>query len=774
MATIVGTSGDDTLNGTAASDFISGADVLDGGAGSDALDGDGGDDVLVGGPGNDSLDGADGGDSLDGGDGNDTLAGGGATDTGADALSGGDGDDVLRQTRGADTLDGGAGFDRLEFGNTGIAYGGATGVVVNLATHVSDLNSSAAGANARLISIESVFGTAGNDVLRGGDVAHAADLLGSGTTENFRPSGGNDIVIGATGNGFLTRVDYANSTSAITVDLGTGTASDGFGGTDTLVRIDVVYGGSGNDVLNGGGRERLASGAFLEQFRGNAGNDSIDGVGTDSVLGAAGADRVNYGSSPAAVMVNLGATAYAAGEDVVAGGTARDGFGFIDTLRDIDQVSGSGFDDTLVGEADDHRLIGDAGNDTLVGRADGVEASYQSAGSVVVANLGAGTASDGQGGTDTLVGITDLRGSALADTLTGDDADNRISGEGGADAIDGGAGVDFAGYGSTPLANGGIDAFIENGAGQVDDGMGSIDTLINIEGLLGTFSSDALSGGEGDQWFGGLGGNDTIDGGAGSDWVQYTDSPAGVVVDLGTGTASDGWGGVWELGGTDTLISIENAQGSDFGDRLVGSAGGNRLRGDAGDDTLDGGAGIDTGVYGGARADYTVTRTPSGMTVEDGAGSDGIDTLANIERLQFSDTSLAFDMGVSESGGKTALLLGACLGKNGPGNMPLAGALLDYFDAGRTLLDATTLLVDAGVVAQLAGGADDRHFVDWVWRNLTETQPDAETEATLMSFIGSGLLTQATLLATAAELSINQDHIGLIGLQQDGMAFLDL
>jgi Ca2+-binding RTX toxin-like protein len=535
---------------------------------------------------------------LEGGAGNDTLVGSGMSDdslaVGAvdDTLLGGTGDDELRQTRGADHLDGGAGSDRLVFTNpngtstTGVTYGGilGVGVDVNLAKGTSDYDTNdAENPDGTLVSIENVTGTIGNDNFEGGDLTHAPDLLGNGTTESFRPLGGDDTITGASRIGFATRVDYSTNTSlqAVSVNLGTGTAFDGRGGTDTLVRVDQVFGGLGDDTLLGGGQERSASGGFFELFRGNSGNDTIDGAGTDTVVGAAGADRVNYGNSQAAVIVNLMT------------GTASDGFGFTDTLRNIDQVEGSDFRDTLVGGATNHRLIGGAGDDSLVGGTSGVEASYQNATVAVVANLATGTASDGQGGTDTLLNIDDLRGSDFNDTLIGNAASNRLSGEPGADTIDGGDGIDYASYSGVPLANGGINAFIENGTGSVNDGFGSTDTLSNIEGFIGTHSGDTLTGGLGDQWFIGRGGSDSIDGGAGSDGVSYIDDPAGVTVDLGTGSADDGWGGVWALGGTDTLTSIENVQGSNFNDTLTGNDGDNVINGRSGDDTIDGGAGID-------------------------------------------------------------------------------------------------------------------------------------------------------------------------------------
>jgi hypothetical protein len=67
MATINGTSGNDTLNGTASSD------VVDGLAGNDKLSGLAGVDTLIGGLGNDTLIGGAGGDTLMGDEGIDTA-----------------------------------------------------------------------------------------------------------------------------------------------------------------------------------------------------------------------------------------------------------------------------------------------------------------------------------------------------------------------------------------------------------------------------------------------------------------------------------------------------------------------------------------------------------------------------------------------------------------------------------------------------------------------------------------------------------------------------
>ena len=104
------------------------------------------------------------------------------------------------------------------------------------------------------------------------------------------------------------------------VDLAAGTASDGTGGTDTLISIERVIGSNFNDTLRGS--------AAGNSFTGEAGDDLIDGRG--------GIDFVFYGRAPRAVTVDLAA------------GTARGGEGN-DRLISIEEVGGSNFGDRLFG-----------------------------------------------------------------------------------------------------------------------------------------------------------------------------------------------------------------------------------------------------------------------------------------------------------------------------------------------------------------------------------------------------------------------------------------
>jgi subtilisin-like proprotein convertase family protein len=92
--------------------------------------------------------------------------------------------------------------------------------------------------------------------------------------------------------------------------------------------------------------------------------------------------------------------------------------------------------------------------------------------------------------------------------------------------------------------------------------------------------------------------------------------------------------------GNDTLWgnSVGNVLfGGAGNDTLYGMEGNDTLTGGTGDDVIDAGAGIDTAVYSVVRSGTTVTKTGSGYTV---SGPEGVDTLTNIERLQFADKTI--------------------------------------------------------------------------------------------------------------------------------------
>ncbi len=564
-------------------------------------------------------------------DANETITG----SAGDDTIYGMGGDDWIDVSNGSasfgsDKVDGGSGADWISFTNVASAP-----VTVNLANHTA---TSTLGSVA-LTSIEKVAGTSGADSITGGEAADRTDTFGNRVTEWLRGNGGNDTLTGGEGTDFSAAADYSNNNAsqAVTANLRTGVASDGLGGTDTLINIDFLVGGAGNDSLTGGSLSRDPLGTFYEVFRGNAGNDTLDGSNSSSDGDYASADRADYSrnSITQAVIVNLSATSVTIGSKTVAAGKADDGMLGTDTLISIDQVYGGAGNDTLLGGSGAETFDGGAGNDSMDGGAGSDQVRFQQSTAGVIVNLSAtsltaagktvaaNSADDGMGGTDTLVNIENVRGSDFNDYIRGsDDTSVRqyLSGDAGSDTIDGGLGIDIAGYGDTPLSLGGITASLvagQDGVVRVTDKKGGTDTLMNIEGLSGTNSADSLTGSSGNDYLRGQGGSDTLDGGQGNDWVLYNSDPSSVTINLQTGQATDGWNGaagLLALGGTDTLKNIENAEGSDFSDSITGSDGNNQLVGRLGNDTMLGGAGNDT-INGGAGND----------SLDGGAGRDTVD-----------------------------------------------------------------------------------------------------------------------------------------------------
>ena len=262
-----------------------------------------------------------------------------------------------------------------------------------------------------------------------------------------------------------------------------------------------------------------------------------------------------------------------------------------DTLANINQARGSNYNDTLTGsDRTDvtEQFEGRTGDDVIDG-AGGLDiARYDNASGAVSVSLATGSSS-GADGNDTLSGIEGVRGSKFDDALTGgnaaSDALEFFNGMAGNDTIDGGTGFDRVDY---QFATGAVMVNLATGKTSGADG---IDDLFNIEGVRGSAFNDTLTGSDnasGVETFEGREGNDSINGGGGTDQADYYYAKAGVTVNLATGIASDG------LGGTDTLVNIEDVRGSrDFNDSITGSALANTLEGKGGNDTLNGGAGND-------------------------------------------------------------------------------------------------------------------------------------------------------------------------------------
>lgn len=632
----VGSDGNDSLVGTAASDVMEGEDgndTLVGLGGADDLEGGTGNDRIDGGTGNDELHGRAGNDTLIGGPGNDTLRGDRPGETGIDTVD-------VRFANGGVEVDLGQGWAK----NGSAASGNANNVGFDLLYGIERVVGSNFGdklvGNGAANTLsggdgnDSIIGGAGNDSLLGGA---GSDWFDASASSYFTNGRGIDTIDGGVISDLINYSDANTVTYAsgagVRVSLQAGTASDGYGGTDTLRNINFVHGSGANDTLSGSTQLRF------ESFSGGTGNDVIDGGAITDTLEFRNSNRASFYEVAQAVKVDLRA------------GTAT-GQGS-DRLININHVRGSGWDsgDTLLG-SDSTAFVeifeGMLGDDAIDGRGGLDMVRYDYARGAVNVNLATGIGSVATRDQDMLAHIEGVRGSHYGDTLTGGNAESAalefFRGNGGSDRIDGGAGYDRVDYvnsvqgvvvqlGGAAAGSAKDGLPILNGAIQRPGTAGAVigtDTLWRIEAVRGSDFADTLrgSGIATEETFEGRGGNDQIDGGAGPDRAGYHTARAGVTVKLGlsgaAGTAADGFGG------TDTLRNIENVQGSrDFADRITGNELANRLEGQGGNDTLLGGSGADT-LLGGAGNDL----------LAGGSGKDSLTGGTGLDVFRF-DTALS-------------------------------------------------------------------------------------------------------------------------------------
>ena len=163
----------------------------------------------------------------------------------------------------------------------------------------------------------------------------------------------------------------------------------------------------------------------------------------------------------------------------------------------------------------------------------------------------------------------------------------------------------------------------------------------------------------------------------------------------------------------------QNFNGTAGLESLFGSVGNDTFNGGGSNDNINGGAGLDLAAYGGNRSTHTVTRTANGLTVS--GGSDGTDTLVNVERLKFADIGLAFD--INGNAGQMYRLYQAAFDRT-----PDTAGLSDWIrgmDNGMSLQRVATGFIGSGEFQSLYGAhPSDKQFVNLLYNNVLNRTPD--------------------------------------------------
>ncbi|WP_262691511.1 calcium-binding protein [Kordiimonas aestuarii] len=300
--------------------------------------------------------------------------------------------------------------------------------------------------------------------------------------------------------GALTITNSGTVTGSAYAIQGSGDVGITVNNTGTL--DGAVSFGAGDDVLTGGGlvTGTIDGGAGDDALAGGSGDDTLaGGAGADTMEGGAGQDLLDYTASSAGVMADLSR------------GRARAGDAEGDRFSGMEDVAGTAFNDTLIGDAGDNRLMGgdgfdllagDAGADYLHGGGGHDRVNYGASATAVNVDLDAGRGYAGDAAGDVLIRIEEVVGSAFDDTLTGstggnkfwagdgddlvtaEDGNDVLYGEAGNDTLDGGDGRDIllGGSGDDSLTGNLGNDIIETGAGA--------DTLLYADGHGGDFITD--------------------------------------------------------------------------------------------------------------------------------------------------------------------------------------------------------------------------------------------------------------------------------------------
>jgi Ca2+-binding RTX toxin-like protein len=590
------------LNQATASSLDIGTDTLalntiqnvTGGSGNDNIAGNAQNNVLIGGAGNDTLTANGGVDTMLGGLGNDSYVVDNAADVVTEAVGQGN-DTVFAMVSYA--LQAGSEVETMR-----------VNVTTGLTLTGNEFNNTIIGNTGN----DTLFGGAGNDVLSG---LAGADTMSGGTgNDTYTVDNAGDLVLENVGEGtdtVNTSVSYALAAgSEVEILNGTGSAALTLTGNEFNNTItgtganDTLFGGAGNDTLNGGaGADTMSGGIGNDTYTVDNTNDVVlenAGEGTDTVN-----TSVNYTLAAASEVEFLTATTNA--------NLTLTGNEFNNTITSgngNDTLTGGAGNDTLNAGGGNDRLVATVndGNDAYIGGAgtDTYDLSGTSAGATV--NLGLGTSTSAQTGTDTLSGIENVTGSSGNDTFVASSGD-------GNNAYNGGLGADTYDLSGTTAA-----ATVLLAQGTATSAQTGNDTLTGIENVTGGSGNDTLGGDAQNNVLIGGAGNDVLNGNAGADTMIGSLGDDSYFVDNAGDVVTEAAGQ-----GTDTVFASVNyslsagqeieflrANAGATGLALTGNEFANRLVGGVGNDTLDGGTGNDSLGGGGGNDIFKFSPLPGG------------------------------------------------------------------------------------------------------------------------------------------------------------------
>jgi uncharacterized repeat protein (TIGR01451 family) len=557
--------------------------------------------LLVGGPSSNTI---------TGGSGNDTIEAAAGT---TDQFNGGSGPDTFKFNDhwGTATVNGGAGSGTLDFSavtanlQVTIDNHGAVTVTDGMGDTVTAMTAN---------YIATILGGSGNDtfvLLDGGELRTGSGMLDGGPGTNL--------------------LDYSQYTSAVSVNLGAGTAT----GLAGIANFQKVLGGMNSSTLTGGsGIDTLQAVAGMTTLAGGSGQDIFtfrNNWGSAVVNVGTGTSVLDFSAiaSPLLVNVTVGGVSATVGLNTVTstsdafitlfGGQGNDTFFFTAPLNlGSGTVVGGPHTNTIIQKSNANQLL----TNTLLSAGGSNTASLVNASQAMLLGGSSGSTLDASAFS---LGPVTLTGGNGNDCLLGGNGNDVLQGGPFNNTIGGGNGNDT--YIETPHS--GTDILQED-AGSVSNGIASrsgIDTIdlsafatpmtidlrqeIAVQSLGFTLELQDTAGGDGHASFENLiGGNVqiTLFGGSGNDSISAGNGNDLVIVGSGNVSISLGDGNDTVLAGNGN-DSVRVGNGADSitlgngnstvmagggNDAITVGSGNNSIRAGNGSDTINTGLGRDT------------------------------------------------------------------------------------------------------------------------------------------------------------------------------------
>lgn len=176
-----------------------------------------------------------------------------------------------------------------------------------------------------------------------------------------------------------------------------------------------------------------------------------------------------------------------------------------------------------------------------------------------------------------------------------------------------------------------------------------------------------------------------------------------------------------------------------------------------GNDTVYGGAGRDTVKYQGPGSDFTFTRNGTTITVTDKTGSEGRDTLYDVERLTFDNGTLAFDF--SGSAGQTYRLYQAAFARTP--DRPGLSHNVNLVDQGMTLKQMAGAFIGSAEFIQRYGvGTSNTTYLTALYQNVLGRGPDQAGLNGWLDRLANGTWDRQDVLLGFSESPENQSLVG--------------